>query len=225
MNRQLPKFVLWFSLFLVILAGAGFLYLDAWLARSIHSITIINHDISLLSLTYFHYVGTDAAFSYLYIILIAVILYQWHVHRHIAYKPLFIVLSLSVTLSIIYCLSTFFYQYIPHLVAFVNKSNTTLLNDPSKAFPSGHIARFITLLTSFYILFPKKGILLFIMSLAIVLLIGVGLLFENHYVISGLCIGTVIGIIVPHYVKNLIFVQRIFHSRSGLERVNLHTLR
>lgn len=225
MKRQLPKWILWTLLSLSILAAAGFLFLDTWLLQSIRGLHFLNNNMIVISSTYFRYIGTDVIFSYLYIILVAIVLYQWHVHRHIAYKPLFIALSLSVTLAVIYCLATFFLKYIPHITIIANNTQLELLNDPRKAFPSGHVARLVTLITCIYILYPKKSLLLALITLTTLLLIGISLLLNSRYFISSIAIGSMIGIIIPHYVKNLIFVQRIFHSRSGLEKINMYVMR
>lgn len=221
MKKALSKKLIILLSILAIGAVLGFFFLDTRFEAISKSLAGAAAPFTHFSIAYFRYIGTDTLFSYLYVILIIIILYQWHVHRHIAYKPLFIVLSLSVTLAIVYCLTSFFFRYIPHFSILVHKNYLELLNDPAKAYQSGHIARLVAFVTCLYILFPKKTILLLLSTFLLFILIGVSLLVDNRYFISSLCVASMIGILVPNYIKNLIFVQRIFHTRSGLSHIRM----
>ncbi|MAZ39934.1 MAG: hypothetical protein CMF49_07415 [Legionellales bacterium] len=216
-KKKLPPYLYWLSIFLIFFTIVSFILLDEWLLTSVHQIAFLNKKIVASTLNYFRYIGTNRGFSYLYIILVAFILYQWHAHKHIAYKTLFIILSLSVTIAIIFCLSTFFSRYIPQLAVLAHNHSMHLLNDPNAAFPSGHIARLISLITCLCILFPRRLISATLISITAVVLIGLGLLIDNRYFLSGASAGAIIGIVVPHYIKQLIFVQRLFQMKS---RVN-----
>jgi len=216
MKKSLPKGVSWGIVFLLIFAIISFIFLDQWLLNYFKALKPFNNKLIAISLGYFKHIGTDRGFSYLFIILTAFIMYQWHAHKHIAYKALFIVLSLSVTITIIFCLGTFFAKYIPHLAALANKDHIELLNDPKTSFPSGHIARLVTLATCLCILFPKRLIYIILAGFIVILLVGLSLLIENRYFISGACIGAIIGVVTPYYIKNLIFVKRIFSMKSDL---------
>lgn len=220
MGKNLPKSIVWSALILLIFACIGFVFLDEWLTHYIHSLQFLNHQLVKATLSYFRYVGTDKTFSFLYILLFAMVIYKWHMYKQISYKLLFVVLSLSITVSFAYCLGTFFEQYVPHLIAIAQHRKLEILNNPQTAFPAGHIARLVTLVTCLCMLYPKKLVYIISISITAILLIGLGLLFHSKYFFSGASIGILIGMIVPHYVKNLIFVQRIFFPRSSLNIVN-----
>ena len=215
-KKKLPTHLHVLSIFLLIFSIISFILFDEWLLHYVSQIQFFNHKMIAATLGYFRYIGTDRGFSYLYIILIAFVLYQWHAHKHIAYKTLFVVLSLSITIAFIFCLSTFFQRYVPQLATLAHNRSLHLLNDPNSAFPSGHIARLVCLVTCLCILFPRKLISVSLISITTVVLIGVGLLVDNRYFLSGASAGAVIGIVAPYYVKNLIFVQRLFQLKSNV---------
>jgi len=216
MQKKLPKGIVFTAIILLIFACIGFVFFDEWLATSFKSIAFFNKHLVSLTLSYFRYFGTDRTFSFLYVFLIAIIVYKWHMHKQISYKLLFVLLSLSVTISIAYCLGTFFEQYVPHIIAIAKQKNVDILNDAQTAFPSGHIARMVTLVTCLCMLFPKRLLYIILIAGTAIILVGLGLLFTSKYFISGASIGALVGILVPYYVKNLIFVQRIFFPRSNL---------
>lgn len=216
MKKKLPKSVLWSALFLLIFACVGFVFLDEWLTHYFTSINFFNNQIIKATVGYFHYIGTNRAFALLYVFLLAITLYKWHMHKQISYKILFILISLSITVSLAYCLGTFLEQYVPHLVAIAQQKKLLLLNNSQAAFPAGHIARLVTLVTCICMLYPKKMVYILAISAMVFILIGLGLLFQSKYFFSGASVGVMMGILVPHYVKNLIFVQRIFFPRSDL---------
>lgn len=216
MQKKLPRWAMWLFISLVMAAAISFIYLDEWLIQYLSPLGVFNNAIIAAALHYFRYIGTDHAFSFLYVFLIIAVLYQWHVHRRIAYRPLFIIISLSVTVTIIYCLATFFSQYVPQLAILAGRKHILLLNDPSRAFPSAHIARLVCLATCLCVLFPRKALVVSLVACITTLLVGVSLLFNNRYFLSGLCLGVMVGILVPHYVKSLIFVKRVFHTSQSI---------
>lgn len=216
MKKNLPKSIIWSALFLLIFACIGFVFLDEWLTQYITSLTFLNQQIVKATIGYFHYIGTNKGFALLYVFLIAIILYKWHMHKQVSYKLLFILISLSITVSLAYCLGTFLEQYVPHLVAIAQQKKLILLNNSQTAFPAGHIARLVALITCICLLYPKKMVYILSIMAMVFILIGLGLLFQSKYFFSGASVGVMIGILIPHYVKNLIFVQRIFFPRSNL---------
>lgn len=168
----------------------------------------INQAVSKFSLFYFDYIGTNRVYAYFFIALLVYVICQWHLSHYAAYKPLFIALSLAISVTIIQCAGVFFTNYIEHLNISTAAGTVQLVHNSVTSLPGGHIARLVALATCICWLTQKRWIQAAIIIVVSLILVGVGVTFYDRMFISTGLIGVLIGYWVPYYLKMLLFTHR-----------------
>lgn len=197
----------WFFLAIITCFLFGYVFFSPGL-DNIVMISHVNQWLGACSIFYLKYIGTNAVYAYFFIALLILTICQWHLRHFVAYKALFIALSLALTIIIIQCSGVFFSGYTEHLSVSPQTDVVHLVHNSFTSVPAGHVARLVALITAICMLMSLWWMRLVLIVVASLILAGMGVAFYDRFFIVGSTAGALVGYFVPYYLRLLLFTQR-----------------